>query len=284
MGAVAIIDRRSHWSARESRLSRQRSLEFLSSARIQLRDRAMTVAVKCELGAAEGNDFGWSPPQTTIGRQRLLSDGAVVGSNAIGAADAAWRREHLSEPVTPAERCSARIRSDWIARRLSAKKQFVPFATRQALGTAATGNSEVNLERGKSEDRSSRHQCTVLCSARNARASEGWRRHPPKLAHGEKASAIRESRHREVRASSRTEIPAAVRRRWARRNLQGCAQGCGAPVRVERLRPLLRDAVSRRGRSPGGRRESSARVARQFQIRSTPRKSDGFLCGEWRCD
>ena len=283
MGAVANIERRFYWSVREPRLPRQRFVEFLSSAGIRLREPVKTVAVKRERAAAGGNDFGWSPRQTTIGRQRLLSGGKGVASNANRAARAAWP-ERLSEPLAPVERCSARAHSHWIAGALSGKKRFVRFATRQALGTAATANAEVNQVYGNSDDRSSGHQWSVHCNARNAPASAGRRKHSPKLAHGEKASAIRKSRHREVRVSSRTEAPAAVHHRRAQRDLQRYAQGCGARVRVERLRPLLRDAVSRRGRSPGDRRESSARVGRRFQIGSTPRKSGGILCGEWRCD
>lgn len=281
MRAVANFERRFRWSARETRVRQQRSVKFLSSARVRLCDAVKTVAVKRELAAAGGDDFGWSPRQTTIGRQRLLSGGAVVGSNAIRAARAAWP-EHSSEPLTPAEQCSARIHSYWIARGLSAKKRFVSFATRQALRTAATGNAEVNQAHGNSEDRSSGHQWNVLCNARNAPASEGRRKHPAKLAHGEKAFAIRESRHREVRASSQTEIPTQVGRHPAYRAGQGHAQDRGGRIPVERIQLAASDSQGSRLHSPADLRESSARVGRRFQIGSTPRKSRGILCGGWR--
>jgi hypothetical protein len=281
MKRVAILEDRFRWPARKTSVRQQRSVEFLSSARLRLSDAVKTVAVKRELAAAGRDDFGWSPRETTIGRQRLLSGGAVVGSNAIPVARAACP-EHSSEPLTAGEQCRARIDSCRIARGLSPKKRFVSAATRQALGTAATGNAEGNQAYGNSEDRSGGHQWNVLCNARNAPASEGRRTHPAKLARGEKAFAIRDSRRREVRASSRKEIPAAVHHRFAQRDLQGYAQGCGVRVRVERVQPLFLDAAGSRDRSSGDLRESNARVGRRFQIGSAPRKSRGILCGGWR--
>src|ERR1700693_2647279 len=135
MKVVANCERRFHWPSRETRVRQQGAVKFLSPARVWLCDATKTVAVKGELTAAGGDDFGWSPRQPTNGRQRFLSGVAVVGSNAIRAAQAA-RPVHSSEPLTPAEECSARAHWYWMARGLSAKKLFASFATRQALGTA----------------------------------------------------------------------------------------------------------------------------------------------------